>query len=112
MLTHHDLPFLLSLFQLVLQRLGVEAQASVRHDLLACVTRNSNPDSHLHRVDTTVERQQVMLQVYDLNIGFRERSTNSVFLVEVVRAWRLTRRYMHVLAFEIRQGVHARILVS
>ena len=53
MLAHH-LPFLLALFQLVLERLGVDTHPPVSHNLLTSITCDSRADAKLERMDTTV----------------------------------------------------------
>ena len=46
LLTHHQLSsFLLALLELILQRLRINADAPVRHDLLASVRRNAYSDT-------------------------------------------------------------------
>ena len=84
LLTHHQLPsFLLPLLQLVLERLGVDTHTSIRHDLLACV--RSYADSHAtlaHALDARVEREQVVLQVYDLDVRLGKWPAHHVLFVK------------------------------
>lgn len=84
LLTHQQLPsFLLALLQLVLEGLGVNANTSVGHDLLACVGGDADPYACLaHSLDARVEREQVVLQVYDLDVWLRQWATHHVLLVE------------------------------
>ena len=84
LLTHHQLPsFLLPLLQLVFEGLGIDAHASVRHDLLARV--RGDADSHAtlaHALDARVEREQVVLQVYDLDVRLWKRPAHHVLFVK------------------------------
>ena len=73
LLAHHQLPsFLLPLLQLVLEGLSVDAHASVRHDLLARVGGDADSYAALvYALDARVEGEQVVLQVYDLDVRLR-----------------------------------------
>lgn len=71
MLAHHGgLALFLALLELVLQTLCVNP-CTVSHYLLSRAARNSSTHAHLHAVDTAIQRQQVVLQIYDLHVWFR-----------------------------------------
>ena len=84
LLTHHQLPsFLLPLFQLVFEGLGIDAHTSIRHDLLACVRGNADSHTSLaHALDARVEREQVVLQVYDLDVWLWKWPAHHVLFVK------------------------------
>jgi hypothetical protein len=96
-LTHHDLAFLLSLLKLVFKRLSVDSHPSICHYLLPCVAGDARTDTELHRSDTDIQREQVVLQVDDLHVWLGNRHT-CVFFVQIMRACRLA-RHLCVLRF-------------
>ena len=84
LLTHHQLPsFLLPLLQLVFEGLGIDAHTSIRHDLLARVRGYANSHATLaYTLDARVEREQIVLEVYDLHVWLRKRPAHHVLLVQ------------------------------